>query len=411
MPIRLLLIGRSRTFISALATAKTNFELYIIEEADLLRKQSQDGFDSELIHGIKAASYQQSDALLEVAQQWHQKVGFDGVLATVEWGVVGANAVAQQLGLLGVGTICSDATTDKLKLRQLILKYNIKQPNFSEIHSPEDVIQFFCGQPIILKPANKQASAGVVKFEAGDDVEKVFSIMYNTDDGHKIAKRNMQWRYMVEDLIPGDEFSVETLISKGEIIFSNITAKTTTDGSFFVEKGHMVPADLKSIQENTILEAKKSLVGALAVENGFLHSEWIMSTDGPQLVECASRPAGDCILDLIGLAWGVNLYEAIALIYCGVTPTIPEKSQRAACICFFEPPVGTVKSIEGLETLKSQPVGLVTWKLNVKKGDRIHPMTSSWARVGYIITTGENQNMANRNADVIMGNIKFIIED
>lgn len=92
--------------------------------------------------------------------------------------------------------------------------------------------------PVIVKPTGRLGSSGVQRME--DAAELCKAITTYADDEH----------LLIEEYIQGREFSVESLIQQGTIIFMNVTQKRTneTDGNFFVEMGHTVPA--ANITEN-----------------------------------------------------------------------------------------------------------------------------------------------------------------
>ena len=404
---KVLMIGRNRGFIKALEKENLDIELYIFEEHDLHEIQIKEPFNSKIIKEVRTGEYQQSDKLLRPIIDWHEEVKFDVVLPGVEYAVQGAGRVAKALGLKYLGDKAVESLTNKLRLRQLCTDFEIPHPNFVKVNSIEDIYNFFDGRKIVIKPANRQASTGVIKVEHKSDINKSFEEMIRSSEGTKIANRLMEWEYMAEDYIEGDEISVETLIKDGEIIFHNITGKTTTNGRYFVELGHVVPAILDNNIINDIYRNQDKLVSALEARDGFLHAEWKLTNEGPKLIECAGRIAGDKILDLIEQAYGFNLYGTIIKILIGDEINIPQKATNGASIRFFEPPTGKLDEIYGMEILNSNDPNIIDWSITIKQGDIITPFASSWSRVGYVFVIGKDNYDAVNRAEKIVKHIVF----
>jgi biotin carboxylase len=410
MNYKVLMVGRSKAFIPALEKVAPDLEIYLLEEPELRQHHHKNPLNSAIIKEIRNGTYQQSYGLLETAQKWHQEVNFDVVVPGIEYAVVGAGLVAKDLGLKYLGEKAVRHLTNKLHLRELCQKSGIGHPRFQKIKSVADVRNFFQGKTIVIKPANRQASTGVIKVEKESDIESAYTEMMAADEGHRVVNRPMQWEFLAEEYMSGLEVSVETIVQNGKAIFHNITEKKTTESLYFVELGHVVPARLDSQQTEIMYASQEKLVAALSAQDGFLHAEWKITDEGPKLIECAGRVAGDRILDLIELAYGFNVYEAIIKTLAGEPISLPQQPTNGACIQYFEPPLGVLQEVRGIDALKSANSALIDWSLTVKPGDAIAPFTSSWSRVGYVMTAGKTNNDACSQADKYAKSVAFIVE-
>jgi biotin carboxylase len=410
MSYKVLMVGRNRSFIRGLERADPRTEVYILEEAALRRRWTSKPFTSPIIKASRATSYQQASTVVETAMRWHEAIGFDVVVPGVEYAVVGASAVARALGCRYLGDRAACHLTNKLRLRELCEAAGMPQPRYGEITSAADVHAFFRGEPLVVKPANRQASSGVVRVDARTDVERAYAAMAAAQDVQVVNPR-MSCQYMVEEFVPGVEVSVETLVKDGRPLFHNVTGKTTTEGPYFVEMGHVVPAPLEPEQLRDLRAQQDRLVAALAARDGFLHAEWKLTAAGPRLIECAGRVAGDSILDLIELAYGLNVYMAIVRTLAGEPIPIPQAPVQGASIRFFDPPPGTLRRIEGLEALENGDPHVAEWSITLKEGDQVPPLESSWSRVGYVITSGSDALDAQRRAEAVRDRIRFVVGD
>jgi hypothetical protein len=124
---------------------------------------------------------------------------------------------------------------------------------------------------------------------------------------------------LAEQRVDGPEYSVESLVQDGRVIFASATAKETTDSATrtFVELAHSVPAASPQAHE-ALLAANRKLLTRLAFADGIAHSEWRVGADGrPMLMEIAGRTPGDGLLVLYQLATGQPLEPEIIRIALG----------------------------------------------------------------------------------------------
>jgi biotin carboxylase len=168
--------------------------------------------------------------------------------------------------------------------------------------------------PAVVKPAGRASSSGVVTV----DDQTALRRQLETYPEHEIV--------LVERKVTGPEFSVESLVQDGRVIFASATDKETTDSHAhtFVELMHSVPAVRPGVRE-ALLRGNAALLERLGFENGITHSEWRIGPDGrPVLMEIAARTPGDGLLVLYQLATGAPLEPEILRIALGEPASYPE---------------------------------------------------------------------------------------
>jgi glutathione synthase/RimK-type ligase-like ATP-grasp enzyme len=72
--------------------------------------------------------------------------------------------------LPNLGEAAAKALTNKLIMRDRCVKVGIPIPRIPRVNNAEDVEWFFDG-PLVLKPANRQASTGVVRVERYEQIK------------------------------------------------------------------------------------------------------------------------------------------------------------------------------------------------------------------------------------------------
>lgn len=130
------------------------------------------------------------------------------------------------------------------------------------------------------------------------------------------------------------------------------------------------------------------LVAATGFVTGPLHAEWMLTAAGPVLIECAGRPPGDYIYDLVGLAYGTEPYLQLCSLLQGRAIDLPSRSSTTAAVRFlFAEREGRLASLQGLEAAAACD-GVVRVEIRSTPGAQVGPPTSSWGRLGYAIAVG-----------------------
>jgi hypothetical protein len=145
----------------------------------------------------------------------------------------------------------------------------------------------------------------------------------------------VQETILVEQMITGQEYSVESLTQDGKTLFSSVTRKETTgpksqaDSPYFVEMAHTVPA-ARDDAWDAVQRANVAMLDRLGVENGITHAEWRLDERGEaRLMEVAARTPGDGIMVLYRLATGRPMEPEILRIALGEAADYPAARRYA----------------------------------------------------------------------------------
>jgi ATP-grasp domain-containing protein len=175
------------------------------------------------------------------------------------------------------------------------------------------------GFPAVVKPASRHSSWGVLT---------VFDL---AELKHELASYRSHEIVLVEERVAGQEYSVESLVQQGEVVFASVTRKETTQSNdrTFVELAHTVPEHQPEIV-GQLLTVNEVLLRRLRFGDGIAHSEWRLAPDGRAvLMEVAGRTPGDGLMTLYLLACGVPLEPQILNIALGAKACYPEPHRYA----------------------------------------------------------------------------------
>jgi biotin carboxylase len=391
----------------ALFERRPDLALYVIEEPELVRANPS-MLSADWVREVREGAYQQADGAAEVARAWHAEVGFDVVLPGMEYAVRTAFTLAEEWGLGGPGSEAARVCTDKYALRVLAARAGLPQPRFAHVSTADEVHEFFNGRPIVLKPANRRASVGVVRVDRRSDIDAAWRETTETHEGARTVDRDLVWRFQTEEYLDGTELSVETIVANGNVVFDNVTAKETVGGRHFTEIAHLVPAPLDDSQRHELLSAVRCLLRAMGAVDGVFHSEWRLCAEGPRLIECAARPPGDLIPTLIHRASGVDLYEAFITVLSRRPLTLAPTARAVTTVRFFRPPQGEFVCVEGQEHL-SDASDVFDYEINLRPGQRVPTFANSWQRAGYYALEGADHATLTRRIAEIDDSLTFVV--
>lgn len=408
--MNVLLLGLNKSWAEILSENE-NINFYVIEEPELWVNKKLSVTDFPNVKEVKLLKYQfKNENEMDEIIYYAKKIKADVIIPGLEYSVAPASYVASLLNLPNLGILAAKTLTNKYSLRKKIGNTKIAQPRYKKVGNMEAVKEFFEG-PIIIKPTNRQASAGVIKVFNKKDIPFSWKHALGVDEGVNVTEREIEVDFLVEELLIGQEVSVEVLVNKGKIQFFNITVKETSDGKFPVEIGHYVPGDFPNKIKTNLRQNMEILISELDVQTGILHAEWIIVNDAPYLIECAGRAPGDYIFQLIKMAYGFCPYSAMLDIFLSKTTKINQQEERGVAIAFLSANEnGYLKSLKGFDELNCKPEVLRTGMF-AEVGDKVNTLHSSWDRLGMIICSGTSGKEAFENTQINKENIKIKIEN
>ncbi|WP_170918216.1 ATP-grasp domain-containing protein [Pseudonocardia sp. Ae150A_Ps1] len=241
------------------------------------------------------------ETLLTATTNLGQRVEIGAVLNCGELFVDSAGALAEALGLPGPGGRASRIARNKPLQR---LSAPGLAPRWLPLGPGRDPAAADDWQhyPAVLKPVGRMSSSGVRAINSPADLSTALQ-------GYPAGEF-----LLLEQRVGGPEFSVESLVHDGEVVWADVTAKTTNESttSYFTETGHVSPAAaLNDVGRETLLDANTALLAAMSFGTGMSHAEFRLSDDGGRavLMEVAARPPppGDAIMRLWQLSSGAAI--------------------------------------------------------------------------------------------------------
>jgi len=211
--------------------------------------------------------------------------------------------------LKGINEEIALLSIDKTLQLDYCVKHSIKHPLYSIIKKNNDLnkVNYFPG---VLKPIQSSGSRGVMKINNFNELNK----------GFEKLKNDKYDSILYQEYITGDEFSIEGFVVNGKINILGITEKIKFNSEkYFVESGHIFPAEIDSLLEEKITYFTKSLLKPIGLISVPFHVEVKVKDNEIVLIEFALRLGGDFITSkLVLFSTGINPIEILIKINLGL---------------------------------------------------------------------------------------------
>jgi biotin carboxylase len=248
------------------------------------------------------------DEILELARDC------DGVTTLADNSQLTAAAVAEDLGLAGIGRAAAAIARSKLLQRSLCERAGLPAPQWRQVSEPGDLSGFFadCRGPAVLKPVDCAGSAGVLRVRDEQDALRQWQVVRSVSRSRTV---------IIEEFVPGRELCVDAVVVASLPVFVSICDADYTGPEGFIA----VSAKYAAIQPDraAAVQAIQRVVHAFGLANGVMQAEFKVDRGRWVLLEATFRPGGALVPDLTERVTGVNLYLAQARIALGMAPPVP----------------------------------------------------------------------------------------
>ena len=342
------------------------------------------------------------EGVIKVAEYFN----IDGVLPCGDVSVPTAAAVAEHLDLPGLNPEIAEAATDKAVLYQRFAEGRVPHPNARIVSTVEEAFEEAENLtfPLILKPTTSfGGSRGVIRINKADDLAKGFAFT------QKASRKSL---VIMEEFLDGIEHTVESLTYKAVTHVLAMSDKVRVKDPYCVATSLDYPSGFSKEVQKEMREAAKKAVKAVGIENGAAHIEVITTDEGSYVIDFGARGGGAGFIPavIVPHVSGVNMIREMIRMVLGDKPENLEPTcLRGAVYRFFKPNLGKVLRIKGVEEAR-RIEEVVDFRLDLKVGDIVPPLTNQLQRVGQFVVLADNREMALKKADEIEKLIKIEVE-
>lgn len=329
---------------------------------------------------------------VEFAKANKLKLNIIGAFAGADVAVTVA-AITNALGLPGIPLQVAIASNNKAIMKKKWLADKVSTPLSIEVKDIKDAKTALerTGLPAMVKAIDSAASRGSKKIISESELEDAL------EDAKKHSSTNTA---IIEEFVEGNEYSVETIVYKGNHYHFGIVDRHFGFAPYAIEIGHTNPTNLPSDIQEQMYNIVKKAATSLGIEFGPAKADMILTKKGPMILEMTSRLSGGWHSQYTTpLATGLDPIRVALNLATGgkikKEDTIPRYNRVSMCKAIFPKP-GQIIKIDGVDEAK-RIKGVAQVILVVKEGDIIPPYKNCAHRVCYIITVADTREAAEKS--------------
>ncbi|MEU4215436.1 ATP-grasp domain-containing protein [Actinoplanes sp. NPDC026623] len=343
------------------------------------------------------------DDLVAEARAWHEQEQFDGVITFSESAVVAVAAVADALGLPGIGVEAARCSRNKYLMRQAYERAGAPVPGYRFVPELDDALaaaeEF--GYPVILKPTMGAGSNFVFKVDdaselaerfeqASKGIQEMFWVVSEAD-GIDLGPQGL----MVESFLDGREYLIEAVAWDGELFLGSVVDRITAEGGTFDDDVHGAPTSLGPDDLAEVHAAVAAAARGQGLRRSVMHAEVRFHEGRPYLLEIAARVGGGGLDEIARLTAAHDPIKAVRDIAVGRRPDVRHyqpTGTHLTAMCLISD-AGVVEHVEvPPEVSESDKVFLL--KITARPGDVIKRPPDGNTILGFLGTTGTSQDDA-----------------
>ncbi|MDR0910915.1 MAG: ATP-grasp domain-containing protein [Spirochaetaceae bacterium] len=352
---------------------------------------------------FEAVDLKDREGILEYAR----REAVDGILtAGTDFSATVAYA-AEKLGLPGIPYEAALNASDKSRMRKCFAAKGVPSPqvlfevgaypvganNYSPLQGG------FTAFPAVVKPVDNMGARGCRRVDTEAQLKEALA---------DAARFSRSGRIIIEEFMPGPEYSVDALIFDGKMIVTGLADRHIFFPPYFIEMGHTLPADFnrEPREQNTLLEVFEQGARALGLLEkgcyGAAKGDIKFTDKGPMIGEIAARLSGGYMSGwTYPYSSGIEPSRGAIYAALGKMPPdeffVPKRQWTSAERAFISIP-GKVKAVYGKEAAEKTPfVKNIFYRIS--EGSSVQFPENNVQKCGNVITAAPTREEAVKAAE------------
>jgi biotin carboxylase len=368
-----------------------------------------------------AVRFHDADASVDAIVARARQQSIDGVIAVGDRPLVLAARAAEALNLPWHSVDGAAASADKRQSRARLAAAGLPSPRFT-IHQAAGAMRDSGsairdsgsgipdsgsgirdqGFPCVLKPVGMSGSRGVIRANGREEFiaafERIRALLARP--AVRTARAGLEDQILIEEYIPGREFAVEGVLTRGALqVFAIFDKPDPLEGPFFEETIYVTPSRLSPEAQARIIDHVRRASHALGLWHGPIHAECRVTDEGTiYVLEVAARPIGGLcsrVLTFVdaeraarGDAAALSLEEVLLLHAVGGSIASCAREPAAAAVMMI--PIagrGMYKGVSG-EAAGRAIDGVTDIRITAKVGQLLETLPEAGSYLGFIFARG-----------------------
>lgn len=341
----------------------------------------------------------------------------DGILTSgTDQPVLTVNKVAQELGLKQFLSVESALwVTNKKYMKERFLEFKIPTTAYALCRKDfQDAELNGIKAPYVIKPLDSQGQRGIFKMNTIDEIRMHF------DD---VIHYSREEEILVESYYKNEEVTVTGWVQDGIVHTLSITDRVTFDSDDHIGVciAHDYPSKHLGIHRDCFMKLTSDICKVFNINAGPIYFQYLVGESGVLVNEIACRIGGAYEDVFIPAITGVDLL-GLNISSLFETETESSKSLREALknysykedglrvsVQLFFCRKGHIKALTPKETLLKEAY-ILDVGYNISVGDCIGSIENASQRAGYVIVTGETEDILQKNIGATFDMMKVVDE-
>lgn len=341
-----------------------------------------------------------------------KEIKFDGVITACDYYFEAVRSVAQAYDLPCPIPNNLNQIRQKHRMRYALDKAGLANAKYELAYSWQEMIESAeaIGYPLIIKPVDLGSSAFVRLVYDETELKEAYDVLNVFKENYRNQPRNPV--VLLEEYLSGQEVSVECVAYDGQVEVIGVTDKSLTGAPFFIETGHMFPAEISEDKRELLTTYVTEVLKAVKFENGIAHTEVKLTSSGPVIVEINPRVPGNYIVELIEYVTGLNLLDIFVNLSLGIKPKLErEDTGIVSAASLFIVPVqeGMIMKMQGAESLKDN-INIKRYYISECKERFVKKASDNACYLGHVIAVDSSGYCAREYGEIAINKVALIYD-
>ncbi|MEX0169928.1 ATP-grasp domain-containing protein [Streptomyces sp. LMG1-1-1.1] len=303
-----------------------------------------------------------------------------------------AASVARQYGLPGPAPDGAAIRRDKSAARAAMARAGVEDVRWATQPADAEAPSSPIGYPCVVKPVDGASSWDVALVESDEEVAAVARNHMARSYGRGVRPRRT---LLFEEVLNGPVFSAEGFVDADELTVFGYSDRVMTEPPYFVELALRFAAEPPCPGAEDFV---RDTLRALDYDFGPFHLEFVLTEDGPRLLETNARLVGAGMQQAIGYVSGLRPAEVVVAKLTGAAVPALTPDGAVTELRITSPVTGRLRGVTGLEAAAAAP-GCRSVGMYVEPGEAVSAdVHSNSQRVGYVQAVGGTREDSYRNA-------------
>ncbi|QKV90886.1 ATP-grasp domain-containing protein [Streptomyces sp. NA02950] len=331
--------------------------------------------------------------------------------STDTWSVMGAD-LAARLGLPGPDPASVRLLRDKHRVRNVLHEHGLSRgralalvPEAPDTGAAAAEVLREVGLPAVLKDSSGTSSRNVWLVREEHELHTTLA---------EAAQQPFTGRLFAEPYLAGPVYSAETLSWAGSTRLLGVLSRQLSPAPAVREEAAAFPVALPGPEHHTIQDWVARVLKTAGHDSGFAHVEFVLTRNGPELVEINRRIGGALVGESLCRALDTNVYDAMVDTALGRRPALLDAHDHqgdgpaTGFVLLYPDRPGTLTGWTGLERLADFP-GAPEWYPTATPGDRVEHLTDQRGCTGIVLAEAATAELALHRALSAAGSVRPVV--